>query len=161
MNRGLSGILAPLIAVGLFAFIGWQTLGALHVAGAWVQPNAPEPLASDGPFAQLDGLLAAAEHPARATALDPFVFGGAVAAVTPVTSKPVVKKPVIPPPPPRPVLTAIVWAAEPSAVVHWKDHDWTLHPGALFDEFQVLSISRDQVVLKRGDENIVLTPRKN
>ena len=160
MNRDVSGLIAPLLALVLFVFVGWQTLGALHLAGAWTRPGAPTQLAPDDPFVLLDHLLATADRASTGPAHDPFAYGGGSVMVNPITARPIVRKPVVPAPPARPVLTAIVWASEPSAVVHWKDHDWTLHPGALFDEFQVVSITRDQVALKRGDESIILT-RKN
>jgi hypothetical protein len=66
-----------------------------------------------------------------------------------------------PPAPALPILTAIVWDSDPRAVVHWKDREWTVREGGLFDEFQVMSISRDQVSLRRGDATLVLQRRNN
>jgi hypothetical protein len=54
------------------------------------------------------------------------------------------------------VLTAIVYDADPRALVRWMGRDWTVRPGGLFDDFQVTSITRDQVTLSRGSETIVL-----
>jgi hypothetical protein len=69
-----------------------------------------------------------------------------------------VRRPVVQVPAPvaRPVLTAIVWDADPRALVRWQGREWTVRAGALFDEFQVVSITRDQVTLSRGTESIVL-----
>ena len=64
-----------------------------------------------------------------------------------------------PAPPAVPVLTAIVWDNDPRALVHWKDREWTVREGGLFDEFQVVSITRDQVSLRRGDATLVLQRR--
>jgi hypothetical protein len=61
--------------------------------------------------------------------------------------------------PPVPILTAIVWDNDPRALVHWKDRDWTVREGGLFDEFLVVSITRDQVSLRRGDATLVLQRR--
>jgi hypothetical protein len=159
MNRDIGWLLAPLFALALFAFVVVQTLGALRTAGAWSTPAATAHLAPDDPMLQLANMLDDSKRPPMTSAVtrDPFALGGAPVAATSPDAHPVVRKPVVPPPPPKPVLTAIVWAAEPSALVHWKDRDWTVHPGALFDEFQVVSITRDQVVLRRGDESITLT----
>jgi len=63
------------------------------------------------------------------------------------------------PPPALPILTAIVWDNDPRALVHWKDREWTVREGGLFDEFLVVSITRDQVSLRRGDATLVLQRR--
>jgi hypothetical protein len=67
---------------------------------------------------------------------------------------------VTPVPEARPVLTAILTDNDPRALIRWKDREWTVREGGLFDEFQVLSITRDQVTLRRGDATVVLQ-RKN
>ena len=61
--------------------------------------------------------------------------------------------------PALPVLTAIVWDADPRALVRWQDRNWTVREGTLFDQFQVVSITRDQITLRRGDETLVLRQR--
>ncbi|HET7225678.1 MAG TPA: hypothetical protein VFK69_08155, partial [Candidatus Eisenbacteria bacterium] len=64
-------------------------------------------------------------------------------------------------PAPQPVLTAIVWDADPRATVHWNGRDYSVHVNSLFDEFRVRSITQTQVVLERGNESLVLElPRK-
>ena len=55
-----------------------------------------------------------------------------------------------------PLLTAIVWDNDPRALVRWKEREWTIRDGGLFDEFEVRGITRDQVTLVRGDETLVL-----
>ncbi len=54
------------------------------------------------------------------------------------------------------MLTAIVFDADPRALLRWNGRDYSVRPGGLFDDFQVVSITRDQVVLSRNGENIVL-----
>ncbi len=82
-----------------------------------------------------------------------------VAATTPDTARVrrvTSKLPPKPVPPALPTLTAIVFDNDPRAIVRWNGRDWDVRQNALFDVFQVVSISRDQVVLRRGDESIVL-----
>jgi hypothetical protein len=103
----------------------------------------------------MDGLIARTQGATFAGASrDPFGYG-AVAAV-PSTLGPVVRKPVVPPPPQWPVLTAIVFDADPRAQLRWRGTIYSVRQGALFDEFVVVSISRDQVVLKRGTDSFIL-----
>ena len=155
MNRDIGWIAGPLAALALFAFIVWQTLGALSASGAWARGGRAPIIAPTAPFAFLDALVAAPRPPLGATMRDPF--GVAVAApVSPAPGAGTVRKPVVPAAPARPVLTAIVWDADPRAIVRWQGHDYSVRSGGLFDDFQVVSITRDQVVLKRGDESIVL-----
>jgi hypothetical protein len=54
------------------------------------------------------------------------------------------------------VLTAIVWDADPRAVVRWNGRDYTVHSGALFDQFQVVGITQTQITLSRGGETFTL-----
>ena len=49
----------------------------------------------------------------------------------------------------------------PSATIRWNGKDRTVQVNTLFDEFRVRSITRDQVILERGGETLVLQlPRK-
>jgi len=43
--------------------------------------------------------------------------------------------------------------------VRWKDREWTVREGGLFDDFQVVSITRDQVSLRHGEATLVLQRR--
>lgn len=117
MNRA-GRFLAPLLALGVFAFVLVQTLGALQDSGVWrfsgrhALPAPPDPLLA------LDGVLARQQAASFAGgARDPFAFGAAPARTEEV--RPVVRRPVVPPPPAVPVLTAIVYDADPRAIVRW------------------------------------------
>ena len=94
---------------------------------------------------------------ALASVRDPFTVRPQAPARAPART--VARHETLAPPPPVPVLTAIVWDSDPRALVHWKDREWTVREGALFDEFQVVSITRDQVSLRRGDATLVLQRR--
>jgi len=158
VNRDVGALTRTLVALALFAFVTVQTMGALRASGAWSGPGRMLATAPDDPVAGIERLLAV-EQPASVTpARDPFMLGAATAPLTHATPH-IPRKPAVPPPPPQPVLTAIVWDADPRALVHWKNRDWTVRAGGLFDEFQVTSITRDQVVLSRGSETIVLQRR--
>ena len=154
MNRNVGGWLAPLVALVLFVLVGTQTANALRQSGVWTRPGHATAPAAD-PLVALDQVLGRPGAWSPSTPLrDPFQLGPPPAPVAPAS--PVVHHRAPPPPPPRPVLTAIVWDADPRALVHWKSRDWTIRAGGLFDEFQVLGITRDQVTLARGSETIVL-----
>lgn len=157
MNRDISWLLAPLVAIGVFAFVLWQTMGALSASGAWAHGGKAPIAAPNDPFVLLDAVVArtwtgeSSAPPGR----DPFQTGAAPAPDrAPVAKGPAVApKPVAPA---RPVLTAIVFDADPRALLRWNGRDYSVRPGGLFDDFQVVSITRDQVVLSRNGENIVL-----
>ncbi len=156
MNRDIGGVLKVLLALAIFGFIGLQTAGALRASGVWGRGAVALRQAADDPVAPVEAALARTDAaPAGGGTRDPFSLGSAPAPV-PTDSKPVVRKPVVPPPPERPVLTAIVWDADPRALVRWNGRDWTVRSGGLFDEFQVVSITRTQVTLSRGSETFVL-----
>lgn len=147
--------LAPLLALAVFAFVTAQTLAALQASGvwsfaarrAWVPP--PDPLAA------LDGVIAKVQSAAfPGAARDPF--GYVVVAPRPDPTRTVVRRPVVPQPPPVPVLTAIIFDTDPRAIVRWKGHEYTVRRNGLFEEFVVESIGPDQVVLRHGQEDIVL-----
>lgn len=155
MNRDIGRYLGPAFAVALFVFVVVQTVHALQAAGVWRfgAPKAPVRVAD--PLAELDGVVARAQGSTFDGATrDPFGYGAAAARPGPERSGP--RRPVVPPPPPQPVLTAIIFDNDPRAIVHWEGRDYTVHVSSLFADFEVLSIARDQVVLKRGAENIVL-----
>jgi len=155
MNRNPGGVLSVVAAIALFALVLVQTWSSLRAAGAWRSAKPVTAIAPDDPFVVLDGHLGRALRPLPSAVRDPFRYGGAAvpAATTARPSPPRVEVPVVPQ---RPILTAIVWDNDPRAIVNWKGRAWTVHEGLLFDEFIVISIRPEQVVLKRGDESIVL-----
>lgn len=155
MNRDVSRYVGPALAVALFAFVVWQTLQALQASGVWRFGPPRAVVAVADPLAALDGLIARAQGSTfDGAARDPFGYGAA--APRPGDGGPVVRRPVVPPPPVLPVLTAIIYDNDPRAFVRWDGRDYTVHTGMLFADFEVVSIVRDQVVLRRGSENIVL-----
>lgn len=156
MNRDIGRLVAPVFALLVFAFVLGQTLGALQSAGVWRlgAPRAAAPVAD--PLASLDARIARALHSGFAGASrDPFGFGSATPhAAGPATAAP--RRPAPPPAPAAPLLTAIIFDADPRAIVRWDGREYSVRAGSLFAEFEVVSIARDQVVLKRGTENLVL-----
>jgi hypothetical protein len=146
-------IVPPVAAAIILALIITQTREALTLSGAWRRASAAAANAPS-PFAHLEALLAA---PGRARAdlpRDPFRSGATpqVAVAGPVrrvaTPKPV--------PPQQPVLTSIVFDADPRATVRWGGRDYSVRAGTLFADFRVTSVDRDQVTLDRGGEPVVL-----
>ncbi len=148
-------LLGPLVALIVLVLILQQTTSALRASGSWSRSGAAA--AAPDPYAPLERLIA--RRDASPVLRDPFAFArvaGPAAAQRPQQRpKPVAVAPA------RPVLTAIVWDNDPRATVRWSDHDYTVRAGSLFDDFRVMSITRDQVVLERGGETITLQlPRR-
>lgn len=151
MNRDITTVLRPVLALLVFLLVALQTAGALRESGVWARRGVRAAAAPDDPLASVEPLLVRDGTPPPAR--DPFTAGPVVPATH---AAPVPVRPAVPAAPPRPVLTAIVWDADPRALVRWKGRDWTVRPGTLFDEFQVTAITRDQVTLVRGTETILL-----
>lgn len=160
MRLDLARLLGPLLAALVLVIILQQTLGALRAGGVWGQRHSTvAPVTS--PFARIEGLLAPGSRRTDPALRDPFAFGRAPAPV--VTRRPVAPRPApAPAAPARPVLTSIVWIeSNPSATLRWNGRDYPVQTNTLFDEFQVLSITRNQVTLVRGGETLVLQlPKK-
>lgn len=157
MSRGPELWLPPLVALAVLAAAGTQTLAALRVTGAFGWRTEVVPVGVPPPYESVNRALD--RHDARlaiASVRDPFSARAPVPARAAARPAP---RPVAPPAPELPILTAIVWDTDPRAVVHWKDREWTVREGGLFDEFQVVSIRRDQVSLRRGDATLVLQRR--
>ena len=157
MNRG-PGWISPLVALAVLGLAVTQTLEGLGATGAFglrvVTMRVEVPL----PYQDVDRAIERrdrAESPEKVP--DPFSFsrGDPVASIAPARPQPVV----VAPPPPVPVLTAIVWDNDPRALVRWNGREWTIREGGLFDEFQVMRISREQVTLRRGEATLVLQRR--
>ena len=157
MNRGPAWI-SPLVALAVLGLAVTQTLDGLGATGAFglrvVTMRVEVPL----PYQEVDRAL---ERRDRAAAVgkvpNPFSFsrGDPVPSIAPVRPEPGA----VATPPPVPVLTAIVWDNDPRALVRWNGREWTIREGGLFDEFQVMRISREQVTLRRGEATLVLHRR--
>ena len=152
MRIDLRSLAAPLLGALVLALTLHHTLGALRTSGAWQRP-AYVTARPATPYTRLDHRLARAPAPAPANARDPFTYGGAAAA-RPAT--PGRRGPAPAPAASRPVLTAIVWDADPWATLRWGGREYNVRTGALFADFRVVSISRDEVVLDRDGASVVL-----
>lgn len=157
MRFDARALFAPLVALLSLLVVAQLTVSALRASGAWRREAAAARPPAD-PFAPLERALAAASGPEAEGALrDPFSFAPAPVAASGTTPRPVVRRPPPPPPPARPVLTAIVWDNDPRATVRWDGRDYSVRPNGLFADFRVVRITRDQVVLDRDGESLVLT----
>lgn len=159
MNRGPEAWLAPLVALAVLIASGSQILGALRVTGAFGLQTDTVPVAVPPAYVAVDRALD--RHDPRlalAAVRDPFKVRAPAVTAAPKPD-PHRLAHLLPVPPALPILTAIVWDSDPRALVHWKDREWTVREGGLFDEFQVVSITRDQVSLRRGDATLVLQRR--
>lgn len=159
MNRDAAAWVSPLVAAAVLAAVVFQTLGALGVTGAFGWRSAGPPAVVSPAYVSLDRALDRRDPSFTLEGLrDPFVFPRPAAPATP-SPRPRVQVVPVAPPPPAPLLTAIVWDNDPWALVRWKDREWRVREGGLFDEFQVVKISRDEVTLRRGDSSLVLRRR--
>jgi hypothetical protein len=155
MNRDIGRFVAPFLALALLALVVTQTLHALQESGVWRIGARKAFVPPDDPLAALDGLVARAQQESFSGASrDPFGYGAV--ASRPEDGRPVVRRPFVPRPPALPVLTAIVFDADPRALVRWEGAEHLIRPGGHFAEFEVVSIAREEVVLKRGPEQVVL-----
>jgi hypothetical protein len=153
MNRDFGTWAARIVTLAVLAAAGAQTLSALGVTGAFDSRTATVMVPVPPAYQAVDRALDRREPRAPVAGVrDPFEFhlphrtpaapGGVRRRAAVVES--------------APLLTAIVWDNDPRALVRWKDREWTVRDGGLFDEFQVVSITRDQVTLLRGASTIVL-----
>lgn len=154
MKLSARSLFEPLVGVLVLALVLNVTLAALRTSGAWSRGKPGPRPERVNPYAPLDRMLADRRPDAPGPAIrNPFEFGGAVAVASPVEGP---WRPVVPPPLPKPVLTSIVWDADPRATIRFNGREYSVRPAALFDDYRVVSISRDQVVLDRGGESLVL-----
>lgn len=146
-------LVAPLLAAAVLGLVIVQTMHAMDRAGAWASRHPKATIRKEDPYVSLDHAIAAASTaPETGPARDPFVSGStAPAALAPLRPRRVVVGP-----PPKPVLTAIVWDNDARALVHWNGKDYTIRTNDLFDQFRVKSITREQVVLDRNGELMIL-----
>lgn len=162
MRRDPAAWLPPLVALIVLIVIGVQLRSALGVSGAFGSGSRPTKPQLAQEYVTLDALLAKAQS-ARVPegARDPFK-SVAVHGDNPTRHERRPMPPAAaprPPAPSQPILTAILFDNDPRALLRWKDRDWTVRQGGLFDEFQVVAISRTQVTLRRGAETVVLERR--
>lgn len=156
MNRDPVWI-SPLVALAVLALAVTQTFEGLGVTGAFGWRVATVRVEVPPAYQNVDRALESRDRPPGYTHVpDPFSFSrGDPAPVFRPAPRTVAATPV----PANPVLTAIVWDNDPRALVRWNGREWTIREGGLFDEFQVMRISREQVTLRRGDATLVLHRR--
>lgn len=146
-------VLPGILALTLLGAMIQQTMSALSLSGTWSRLKAPTATTTD-PYSRIDRILARGDTTRASGPLrDPFRFGRANAPVA--VSRPRPSERVVVPVR-RPSLTAIIWDNDPRASIRWNDRDYSVRVNTLFDEYRVKSISRDQLVLERGGESIVL-----
>ena len=144
-------LIPPALGLLLLLLVLNLTMFAVRTSGAW-QRATQRTAARESPYARLEFMLARPDS-VGALARDPFT-SGAVAVVTPARTGPV--RVVVPQPPPRPLLTSIIWDNDPRATLRWNERDYSVRENTLFADFRVVTITRDQVVLDRGGESLVL-----
>lgn len=149
-----SRVIAPLAAFLLLAVTLQQTSDALRRAGAWRDESAAAVRPAASPFDRLDGEIARRASLRAATPQrDPFDFQRAPVVRPAQTSTP---RPRPAPPAPKPVLTAIIFDNDPRALVRFDGRDYTVRDNSLFAEYRVVRITRDEVVLDKSGEALVL-----
>ncbi len=153
MKLDANTVAPPIAAVAILLLILTQTREALNLSGAWRKASAAA-AAAPSPFAGLEHDLAASIPPRTDVARDPL--RGAAPAVAVVTGPRRPLPSAKPAPPAAPVLTSIIFDADPRATLRWDGRDYSVRPGGLFADFRVLSITREQVVLERAGESVVL-----
>ena len=153
MKLDAGTLVPPLAAILIFALILTLTREALQLTGAWQKASAAAATAPS-PFASLEKGIAAARRNQMDVSRDPLRWPTAPIATASAPKRPL--KPMKPAPPPSPVLTSIIFDADPRATVRWDGHDYSVRPGGLFADFRVTSITRDQVVLDHGNQAVVL-----
>ncbi len=161
MSRDAGEWVSPLVAMIVLAVVAAQIFGALQVTGAFGWHTPAPPVVTSPSYRSLERAIDLHDPSFSLEDLrNPFEYGrlaGAPDGNDPPRSQRQKAAPVAPPP--IPVLTAIVWDNDPRALIHWKQRDWTVREGGLFDDFQVVGFTRDQVTLRRGDETLVLHRR--
>lgn len=150
-------LLAPFAATVLMALTLQQTLEALHRSGVWRRGDAVARANTPNPYDRLEFELTQRVKPAPAAQIrDPFAFapvrpagGGGAPRPRPRLAPP--------PPPPTPVLTAIVFDNDPRALIRFDGQNYTVRENSLFNEYRVVRITRNEVVLDKGGESLVLS----
>lgn len=153
MRFDLRRLAGPLATVALLTLTLSQTIGALREAGAWSFRDPTSRASQRSPYEILDreieGRLAL-EKPASSR--DPFAFVERPARVQ-ATRAP---RPRPVPPDPEPILTAIIYDADPRAIIRFDGRNYTVRANSLFADYTVVRITRDAVVLSRNGKQTVL-----
>lgn len=151
MKPRLESLAGPVVAVVLLVLVFQQTLGTLRASGAWGRHPVADTHAAD-PYAPLVRALAVADSVTPGKR-DPFTFARVPA--PPVVAHHVAQPPPVHgPPPPR--LTAIIFDNDPRATIRYDGRDYPVRVNSLFADFRVVRIARDEVVLDRSGETLVL-----
>jgi len=157
VKLSIRDLIVPVLAVVVLALTLQQTMSALKASGSWRTRSRGPRLRTEDPYTRVDDLLADSA-PVSGDIRNPFTYGSAHPA-TPAVARPV--KPaapvaVTPPPPARPLLTSIIYDADPRATVRYNGVDYAVHVNSLFAEFTVTKITANEVTLDRNGETIVL-----
>lgn len=158
MKRDWTTWFSPVVALAVLVTVGVQTNAALRVTGAFGTGGTTASTPMSPAFRTLEAALDRQDAGVVREGLrDPFRFARPVAdtpAAAPDRTEP--RPRTAPAVEARPVLTAILFDDDPRALIRWKDREWTIRQGGLFDDFVVVGITRDQVTLRRGESSIVL-----
>jgi hypothetical protein len=160
VNRDVGQWVSPIVAVVVLAVVTAQIFAALQVTGAFGWHAAAPRVLTSPAYRSLDRAIDRHDPSFTLEGLrDPFVYGASGAHDG--TDPPLPRRPKPAPPVVLavPVLTAIVWDSDPRALIRWNEREWTVREGGLFDEFQVVRITRDHVTLRRGEETLELHRR--
>jgi hypothetical protein len=135
------------------------TLGALRTSGAWRTASRAPRAAMNDPYSRLDRILAQPPlSPQSVGARNPFAFGAARPTAPTVGRSTTPRVPAVAPVA-RPQLTAIIWDADPRALIRYDGRDYTVRENSLFGDFRVSSITQSNVTLERNGTAIVLNLR--
>jgi len=157
VKLSLRDLVVPMIAIVVLALTLRQTIAALQTSGSWRPSARATRLRADDPYTRVDDLFG--EPAVSGDAIrNPFAFGSAHAAapVTPKPARPSAPTAVTPAPPARPMLTSIIYDADPRATVRYNGIDYSVRVNSLFADFTVKNITANEVTLDRNGETIVL-----
>jgi hypothetical protein len=160
VNRDVGQWVSPIVAVVVLAVVTAQIFAALQVTGAFGWHAAAPRVLTSPAYRSLDRAIDRHDPSFTVEGLrDPFMYGASGAHDGNDPPLPRRQKPAPPVVLAVPVLTAIVWDSDPRALIRWNEREWTVREGGLFDEFQVVRITRDHVTLRRGEETLELHRR--
>ena len=158
-------LIVPLIALVVLALVIQQTLSALRASGSWQVRARTTHAEAEDPYTRVDDLLGQDRTPPVDGLRNPFAYG-ATRPVAMVAHPHATHTAAMPAPestpaaPPVPLLTSIVWDADPRATVRYDGRDFPVRVNTLFADFRVKSITANEVILDRNGETIVLALRK-